>query len=1328
MERLMPRQSKIINIVNRCLKQKTKIDFEFNKGGVCGGLAGLYVKYALENKTNLFFNVLERLSKLPPDYQLGDDPSIDDVIIQIEKVFNPKAYSNYQIGQEDLEKILSINNMPIINEFNFGLITEDNRWENILQNITRNNRAYSIMSTNHAIAVSYKNGKYSIYDPNYHQKTKEFVSAKEVIQELKKCFNYTSELNGLHIRVFAHPKATPESYPDHTELHPLAFLNLADKIRTIMIKKNQHQSLEFAASARDIKTLVYLMDQKVINWYIVAQECLFPEFNNLLIKHPPFSELKKIILTSISVNLMAGNVNTVKNLIDHYKQTFISADDQKILKMKLQGLFNNLGGTQLGVMKYEANYSSLLKLCEEFALATNVNAQININHLKLLSLFAEESNQEQVALFLNTLTPEQVILQIQTAALFNQHHILNVLINQLKKSNINPQLFPTIFTEQMIKTINAPTLKILLENGFLVNTKEPNLIINCTERNDKTIFELFARAFSEQLKQSNMWEQIDTHSYTSLDLTTMIGPVLLINTLIFLKKNEHIKNAWKEGIPEDIIKSALITAIIAGNTEISSFLQKKLHSTSASLEEDTVSSIYKKALIDKDLTILATLAALNFNIFTVTEDIKKIMFLCNNNNDYSVIELALPKASPPMKQKILQTALKFNAKTILELCAALDPQMFNQFLNHWVNQESSSTRDNYLLDLNATIKLLPTDTLNPKLNETKQKAFFNYCFHHKLFALAGTFSSSIKWTPSELAQLLADLIKSKKEEATLQLLQNYPQLMEDPTLLNTLIQNNCLKPIALLLTPEIKFSPDQYEEIFITALTNDDKNLIEKLLAQGKITPETKLKTPLAELLESVITKGNESVLEPFINSNLDYGLNFKHLFFFCCKQKQTAIANLLLAKNLALNEEEVSLAAKQLFNEQSPPAIFETIYQNAYGRLYPLIIKANIYNPRTDLLSSIKKSDQDPQFRQTDLYLSPLKRAFKDKNKSTFIKLLKEVPLPQDPDSAILHFLKNPITASLLIASFKDKYSLEQLMSAALAAKDWSVVANLIEKHQLTDFSPRMQEKIKDNGTQIISDFITNLAAHYETEDVRARLFQLLYLPTENPKILNQFAVAHYEHIQKTLVSIELNMISKKINLNGQIYRHTYSNKSQSNTNLLAELKEQCNQGINNYLTNRDHTLSYLSYYFDYEHGKIRAQHYQHLINAAQTPEELYIIQYAMITNNDGKQLKKDSIDAFGFLDERDAKNKLKNAIIHSRLGKYATELDNVIDSINQKANSNDLTPSATLFSHELAYFTQSRNSPTSETRHSFFYPQNQSLWQKIINSFSTDDKLSPK
>lgn len=69
--------------------------------------------------------------------------------------------------------------------------------------------------------------------------------------------------------------------------------------------------------------------------------------------------------------------------------------------------------------------------------------------------------------------------------------------------------------------------------GFVVNTKEPDLLFFCIQRKDKSIFEAYARAWSEQTNHPEIWRQIDKHEYSLIDLRTSIGSASLLNALIF---------------------------------------------------------------------------------------------------------------------------------------------------------------------------------------------------------------------------------------------------------------------------------------------------------------------------------------------------------------------------------------------------------------------------------------------------------------------------------------------------------------------------------------------------------------------------------------------------------------------------------------------------------------------------------------------------------------------------------------------------------------------------------------------------------------------------
>lgn len=86
----MSPKSRIIDALTLCLKQKSNKDFKLNKSAAYTGLADLYEHYALESNPDQFFEAFEQLCKIPDDYRLGDNPILDNFIIQLEKVFHPQ--------------------------------------------------------------------------------------------------------------------------------------------------------------------------------------------------------------------------------------------------------------------------------------------------------------------------------------------------------------------------------------------------------------------------------------------------------------------------------------------------------------------------------------------------------------------------------------------------------------------------------------------------------------------------------------------------------------------------------------------------------------------------------------------------------------------------------------------------------------------------------------------------------------------------------------------------------------------------------------------------------------------------------------------------------------------------------------------------------------------------------------------------------------------------------------------------------------------------------------------------------------------------------------
>ncbi|QMT59931.1 diaminopimelate decarboxylase [Legionella sp. PC997] len=86
----MTQNSRIIDALTLCIKQKTDKDFKLNKSAAYAGLVDLYLHYSLENKTDQFFEGFEQLCMISNDYFLGDNPILDSFIIQFEKVFHPQ--------------------------------------------------------------------------------------------------------------------------------------------------------------------------------------------------------------------------------------------------------------------------------------------------------------------------------------------------------------------------------------------------------------------------------------------------------------------------------------------------------------------------------------------------------------------------------------------------------------------------------------------------------------------------------------------------------------------------------------------------------------------------------------------------------------------------------------------------------------------------------------------------------------------------------------------------------------------------------------------------------------------------------------------------------------------------------------------------------------------------------------------------------------------------------------------------------------------------------------------------------------------------------------
>ena len=1130
----MASQAKIINAVNRCIKQLDNLEFRLNPGGICAGLAGLYIKYSLENKTTQFLAMLERLATLPLDYKWGSDAAIDDFIMQVERIFNARLYSHFEVKQEELEKTIHIQNQPLKNEFNLGLLTDAASWEKLITRIAREGRAYYVVNHEHAIALHYHEGKYYLYDPNSDDPPKA-LNSKEVVDQFKKSFRETETYLGLSIRVFAHPEAPPEHYPEPGVLPKLAFAQAKDKIPSIELEEQFLQSSTFASEVRDVDTLRYLMEEKRIHWDKAREEFFSPSFNQLLVEQPIFPGLREVLLQGISLSIATANLKQAQQLIEHYRTHYTS--DVSLLESTIKNIFYS-GMSQIVVRTKEEDYDDFLRLSSELQLSTNPPILPYYNHLKLLTLLYQKANEQEFTFFLNTLSLDQLITQIQTAAIANNTSLLNCLIRHLTVLGHPPQSLPSIFNEPVLQKISAQTLKRLLTQGFVIDLNQSELLSTCSLRQDKNIFEIFARAFSHQAQATQVWDFIDKNAYESLDLSYSIGTLSLLNVLVFLNKNEHIRQAWKNNIPPELIEHSLIAAILVGNVEMSMFLYEKLQEHHRSLLPETLEYLYDTGLKEKNLMLLNSLASTQYQVLHQVKHVYKILSLCHDNDDYTILDCCLEKASPPIQQLVLKIAL--NSPSLTKHLATSSPQLFNQWLNDWAKKETSKDRDKALARLNKHLDTLPAQTLNLQGDLTQLKQFVLYCFDKKLFKLSTCLMTSALWDEPELSQLLNHLIVTKNEGAIAHLILRHPSLQQ-PAQLIMLTRHRLLNTMEFLLDKLI-IDESTCAQIAAVGIAANNKKLIKKMLTLGLLNAKTPFTPALSEKLKDIIDEGQTDVVECLIHSDVDFKLPFNALLLQSCQHAQLRLANQLLAKITTLSEQEQKSLSSTLFNQQPMKSILDMLYQKGYGRLYSLAVN----------------SYEMDQASRDSLLLTPLQRAIHDKNEDLFNAFFQELPLPSPPSKILLTLLEDPISTPHYLPSFLTKYGLEVLLTEALQHQQWQVVANLIEKTVQADLSPEVFGQLQNNDESIVTAFLQNLQTHFAREDVRKRLFPLLLKETG---VLANLASPFKNEVSQTLAIVEKKMLEQGLHLNGQIYRYALDmGGSSSALKQITRLLRQCN------------------------------------------------------------------------------------------------------------------------------------------------------------------------
>ncbi len=872
----------------------------------------------------------------------------------------------------------------------------------------------------------------------------------------------------------------------------------------------------FATEANDTATLNYLFNEKKVPLgNLTANESISPEFIEILVKQPPSNELQKALLDTILVNILYPK--NIESVINCYNQLFTKFDDQKRLKECLQLLFQQISIDSLKRINKNGDHRFLIDLYKNYQITEDVNKITTTiyHYLKLITLTS--NHLEKAVNFIKKLSTEQLQNQIRIAATLNNSNLLELLLKNYQEVQSEPS---NIFSKELIQNINPENLKRLINHGILVN---PELVSECFERKDIAIFNIYMQAIKPQTFQEE-----------PILLKQKIGNINFLSQLIFLNYLDLIQKYWNETIDAETISDSLFLAMKLEKPEISNFLHEKLLEKQSRLNQPLIDLLIEHAINERNSIILSLLVQFEYNILGSKQNINKLLGLADSENDYSFIKQSFLLASTPIKKQILIWGLTYNIPAAIELSIENNPQLLLTMTKESIALKNS---DHILYYLNASYNLPFMNEAQEHLKnyalEEQPKSFIRYCYIKKLTQLVQSLSPSINWSAQELDKLLADFIKSKNESAISLLLELHPQLQKTENLMQTLLENNFFSTFNVLLNTDLHLDNSQFNSLIEHAIINNKPDLLKKLLS----TPEQKLTMSLSTILKQAIAKGNLAVIELFINSDADFGLDFKELFLYSCEQEKPAIANQLLAKPFTLNPEDKQRMVK-LFGNKTAAAIYEENYQQGYSRLHVLLCKSKIEyfpNPQANLLRSIENPELDALHPKVSYLL--IKRAIQDRKGTLFNKLANQTAFPDHPNERILTLIaENPELP--VINFFEKKYGWQNLLTLALKNENFTVVAFLLEKQPASKVDPRINKEIQANAKNIIKAFQIALPNMFLKSDQRPRLFKLLD-PLAPPNGLTALAKPFQNQIHNTISLLETYMLEFKLNLNNKIYRY---------------------------------------------------------------------------------------------------------------------------------------------------------------------------------------------
>ena len=489
-------QMRAIDNLNQYL-QWHNLPVRMGRRGVCNGLASVHAQHVVQGKEDDFFNMLDKVASLNKDTLL--DSEVNHFVTNIVLAHSPQLFDK-ESNQLRGVKSLSVEGRHLNPDFDFGMVTNEKNWSEIIKTLDlQDNEAMIVRDPGHAVSVSKKEGKYTLYDPNYDSGFKTFANEKALVKELQKnVFNYgyispasSSEPLGMCLQVIRDPNASRNrDFPERSALY-----------KKYLTKNNINQSapdergkntnaMSYAIDSNDNNAVNQLFEQgfKSEDPFFLVNQAIsrnkLAVLSNLLGRVPENKQREMKGLFKIALGF--GRKEAFDMLKEHdatkpYFQELFTEDDSKYLIPMtayggsadlLEDVINHY--KQMGVSdevineKINAPSGTLMGKSTD-----SIVGAINGGNVECAKLLVEQLDKT------NALTQEKALDYLTAATIFNKPHLVNFFADTIESHfpDTKDKLFASIkMTTTAVEQTDLSILRCLKDAGVSFSKESEGVI------------------------------------------------------------------------------------------------------------------------------------------------------------------------------------------------------------------------------------------------------------------------------------------------------------------------------------------------------------------------------------------------------------------------------------------------------------------------------------------------------------------------------------------------------------------------------------------------------------------------------------------------------------------------------------------------------------------------------------------------------------------------------------------------------------------------------------------------------------------------------------